>query len=633
MTFSTTRRTALYCLAFLCAFSAFAHTISGAVVDAKGAAVPNATVWLNQDRKPVKTECDGSGKFAFENVAIGPVEIVAWKQGFSCGGLDARVAGDATIQITLGEPGSITARVIERRLDPRTAASTPPKPIVGASVLVMYVNDAFHVSVADLARLGFPNPRSNDTGELIIDMLPKSEQCYASFTITHREYAEQRVPSYPVGGKPLTLPMLKGIALTGRVTNDQKDGVSDARVSILKSGPPPLKEYKETRADADGFYRALVEPGDYFVVARQSGYASVTPTRVSVKGDQDEATCDVTLAVGHRITGRVTAGDDKPVGGVSVQYISENTIFDESLTTTDGAFSLTAGAGEGKVHVVAPEGYIAGKGTDIEIKVLSQDLALGEPIRITALPEIAGTITDDTGAPQPNVIVSSIDLDPPAWAVSDDAGKFAVRLSEAPRGGTANFRAEHTRRFTRKDFTVTFASIQPQAIQLEEFEPNLARCDQSHVLNKLDGFRDKPAPKIDCKQWFNLPEGTQSLTLDALKGNVVVVIFWGGFDATSKGLLRLDQMNTLYQSLRDAGDVTFLGIHDSGSDATEVKEYIETFNVAYPVGIDNETATFDLYDIFSIPQIVLIDKKGVLRYYDVDGRLLELIKSLRREAN
>ena len=620
-------------LALACAISAYAHTISGAVVGGKGEAIPNATVWLSQDRKPVKTECDASGKFVFENVGIGPVEVVAWKKGFSCGGLDARVAGDATITITLGEPSSITARVIERRLDPRTAASTPPKPIVGASVLVMYVNDTFHVSVADLARLGFPNPRSNNAGELAIDMLPKGEQSYASFTITHREYAEQRVPSYPVGGKPLTLPMLKGIVLTGRVTNEEKNGVADARVSILKSGPPPLKEYKETRADADGFYRALVEPGDYFVVARQTGYASITPTRVSVRGDLDEATCDVTLAVGHRITGRVTAGDDKPVGGVTVQYISDDTIFDESLTTADGGFALTAGAGEGKVHVSAPEGYIAGKGTDIEIKVLSQDLALGEPIRITALPEISGTISDDTGAPQANVIVSSVDLDPPAWAVSDSEGKFAVRLSEAPRNGTANFRAEHTRRFTRKDFTVTFASLQAQAVTLEEFEPNLAPCDQSHVLNKLDGFRDKAAPKIDCKQWFNLPDGVQSLTLDALKGQVVVAIFWGGFDSTPKGLLRLEQMNTLYQSLRDAGDVTFLGIHDSGSDAGEVKEYIETFNVGYPVGIDNETATFDLYDIFSIPQIVLIDKKGVFRYYDVDGRLLELIKSLRREAN
>ena len=121
--------------------------------------------------------------------------------------------------------------------------------------------------------------------------------------------------------------------------------------------------------------------------------------------------------------------------------------------------------------------------------------------------------------------------------------------------------------------------------------------------------------------------------MGTVQGKVVVAIFWGGFDATPKGLLRLEQMNTLYHAFRDAGDVTFVGIHDSGSGSGEVTEYINAFNVEYPVGIDNETSTFDLYDIFAIPQIVLIDKKGVLRFYDVEGRLLELIKSLRREAN
>lgn len=622
----------------LCAIlssSSIAHTVSGNVVDAQGAPVPNAVVWINQDRTPRKTDCDANGAFSMEDVATGAAEIVAWKEGFACGGLDARVAGDATVSIALVEPGVISVHLIERRLDPRTAASTPPSPIVGARVLTMYVNNAFHVSVEDLARLGFPNPRSDESGLLEIDMLPKGERCFTSFTLTHREYAEVRIPSYPVDGKPLTLPMLKGIGLMGRVTNDAKGGVAKARVSILRSGPPPLKEYKETRTDADGFYRVLVEPGDYFVVARHSDYASVTPTRVSVPSGAEEAACDVALTTGYKITGRVTGKDNNPVGGVTVQYIADETVFDESITNADGTFALTAGAGEGKVHVQAPEGYIAGKGTDIEIKMLRQDIALNEPIYITELPRIEGTVVDEAGAPRPDAIVSSIDLDPPAWSVSDNAGYFTLQLEEAPRGGTATFRAEDTRRFARKDFTVTFADLKPQRVALVEFEPNVAPCDPARVLNKLDGFRNKKAPEIDCKQWFNLPAeggGAPKLAMEALKGKVVVLIFWGGFDTTPKGLTRLMQMNTLYEAFRDAGDVKFVGIHDSGSSPGEVTEYVNTYDVRYPVGIDNETATFDLYDIFAIPQIVLIDKRGIFRYYDVDGRLLELIKSLRREA-
>ena len=154
--------------AFCCA--AHAYKLTGMVLDTQAKPVPGASVWLNQDRNLKKAECTADGTFSFDDVAIGPAEIVAWKEGYACGGLDARVAGDANISIALGEPDSISVRVIERRLDPRTAASTPPSPIVGASVLVMFVNDAFHVSVEDLARLGFPNPRSDGQGELTIAM-------------------------------------------------------------------------------------------------------------------------------------------------------------------------------------------------------------------------------------------------------------------------------------------------------------------------------------------------------------------------------------------------------------------------------------------------------------------------------
>ena len=50
-----------------------------------------------------------------------------------------------------------------------------------------------------------------------------------------------------------------------------------------------------------------------------------------------------------------------------------------------------------------------------------------------------------------------------------------------------------------------------------------------------------------------------------------------------------------------------------------------------PIGCDADPfLTFDLYNTNTIPQTVLIDKQGILRYYKVDGRILELIKDLRR---
>ncbi|MDZ4857997.1 MAG: carboxypeptidase regulatory-like domain-containing protein [Candidatus Hydrogenedentes bacterium] len=624
-------RIVLFALIFVClACASYGHTVSGIVTDAQANPVANASVWLNQDRAPRKTDAAPDGTFSFDGVDTGLVEIVAWKEGLACGGMDARVAGDASVGIVLREPATVSLQLLERRLDPRTGAPEPPRPIAGARVLSLFVNNEFHASVEDLAPLGFPNPRSDDTGKLNLAFLPKGG--YASFTVTHREYADQHIPYYPVDHKELTLQMLRGIVLRGRATNNHKLGVPRARVSISKVGPPPLRKYKEALSDSDGFYDAILEPGDYFVVAKHREYASSEPVRVSVRIDQDEAVCDVALATAHRISGRVASKDDRPVAGVNVHYVKEGVIYDSALTSVDGSFELRASAGDGKIHVDAPDGYIAEQGTDVGVTVTDADVAIGSPLRITELPVITGTIVDEAGAPQANVIVSSTNLEPQEWTVTADDGSFALRLLRAPHDGQAQFRAEHPRRFTRADFSLALSDPAPQRIQLIEFTPDTSPCDPNAVRNELELFRDKPAPPIDCKEWFNVADAKTPVTIASLAGKVIVLVFWGGFDTTEQSLTRIRMMNTLHEVFRETDDVAVVGICDSISESDEVRAFLQTNSVQYPVGIDNETASFDLYDIFSIPQVVVLDKKGVFRYYDVEGRLLELIKSLRREA-
>jgi len=64
-----------------------------------------------------------------------------------------------------------------------------------------------------------------------------------------------------------------------------------------------------------------------------------------------------------------------------------------------------------------------------------------------------------------------------------------------------------------------------------------------------------------------------------------------------------------------------------------VGDYLKRRGITFPVGRDNEQSeTFEGYSIRYIPQVVLIDKKGLVRHYQGSGRLLELVKSYRREA-
>ena len=70
---------------------------------------------------------------------------------------------------------------------------------------------------------------------------------------------------------------------------------------------------------------------------------------------------------------------------------------------------------------------------------------------------------------------------------------------------------------------------------------------------------------------------------------------------------------------------------DASIEPSEVARYVYQYNIKFPIGCDADPfLTFDLYNTNTIPQTVLIDKQGILRHSKVNGRILELIKDLRR---
>ena len=97
------------------------------------------------------------------------------------------------------------------------------------------------------------------------------------------------------------------------------------------------------------------------------------------------------------------------------------------------------------------------------------------------------------------------------------------------------------------------------------------------------------------------------------------------------GRYHIEELRALHHLLSDVDDVAFISVHDAGKETEEVRQYIRDFDISFPVGYDADPfLTFDIYNTNFIPQTVLIDKKGVLRHYHTEGRLLELIKDLRR---
>ncbi|MBX7255028.1 MAG: carboxypeptidase regulatory-like domain-containing protein [Candidatus Hydrogenedentes bacterium] len=622
-------------LVYLLSNLSFAETfdVTGVVKDEASQPVSGAMVWLNQNRVPRKSLCDESGRFRFGGVEIGSVELTAWKEGYAVGGLDAKVVGSADVSIVLSSPDSVQVRLIERAMNTDSGTAGPPRAVAGARIKSMFVNDSFHVSVEDLSPLGFPGSRSDDSGLLTIANLPRGG--FLSFLITHREYAEVYIPYYPVGQKELAIQVARGVTVTGRVTDRQGTPLDGVRVTVYHSGPK-LQEAKEVKTSADGFYTAILPMGDFYVWAKYKNYVCLKPVPLSLTAEKEEYICDLTLDDAHRIQGQVVGTNDKPVAGVTVQYVVDSLVLDETLTSNKGEFSLEGGSGTGQVHVVPPDGYVSEYVTDIPVTLANEDIRVEKPVRLKELPVVEGVVKDAKGALCDRVVISTIEMDPPAWCVTDESGKFRLRLERAPIDGKARLRAEHAFRFERSDVEVSMDNLEPTTIQLDAFEPDTSECQPGRVTNKLASYRDRPAKGWDCDHWFNVSQELQdkpdSVTLESLKGKVVVLVFWAEFDNTQRGVATLDLANTIAKLYSPEDDVAVIGIHDSGSEIDEIKKILKDRDVRFIVGHDRESHTFSAYNIFAIPQILLIDKKGILRYYDVDGRLLELIKSLRREG-
>jgi hypothetical protein len=585
------------------------------------APLPNTTIWVVHDRKVYTGKSNGDGIWRLENLPSAPITLIAHKDTFSLAGSEGYLIQNETVNLQLRQPQDLILQTVT----PRNIA------IQGAVLRELRINDTFSVDYQLLTPHGLPGLYSDEEGTITIPYLPRYG--YGGVTVSHRKYLDGILPTVPIG-KPIPLVMLEGGKVRGRVTTPDGVGAAQAQVTLFRVRDMQNLIISETLTDPEGFYQISAPLKSFQIAVRHTDFSIPDPKSVTLSQTNPEVIINYGLLAPYHIAGTVVNQKGNPVPKTWVSYRSNQSTFNEALTNDRGEYTIVARKGNGQLNISPPAGYMTVKYPVIKLQLNEEEKNIDlNPIQLKPLPTISGRLTYQKKQPGVPIILQSLNTATPIWTTTNLDGRFSIQLDHMPDDQVIRWSAEHPLRFQRVSFETTLDGEEQDPFDLKSFRPDLKK-DPSRSPNDLTHLLNKPAPPWECDEWFNLPNGMESLNLQDLDGKVIVILLWGhwgGFGQHSASEERVQEFNAYSAAYKNTDDVVFLGIHDASQEPFEVEQTIKNWNVQFPVGCDaGVSVSFDLYNVSVIPQTVIIDREGIVRYIECDGRVPELIKAVRR---
>ena len=137
-----------------------------------------------------------------------------------------------------------------------------------------------------------------------------------------------------------------------------------------------------------------------------------------------------------------------------------------------------------------------------------------------------------------------------------------------------------------------------------------------------------PAPAFELKSNSGKP-----VSLGALRGQIVLVNFWASWcGPCRKEMPILEQLNRQY---RNKG-VTLVGVNVE-PDSEAASQWLKATPVSFPILYDVDSKVSKLYQVEGMPNTVIVDRKGNVRYIHrgyrpgAENEYLDQIRALLRE--
>jgi peroxiredoxin len=151
-----------------------------------------------------------------------------------------------------------------------------------------------------------------------------------------------------------------------------------------------------------------------------------------------------------------------------------------------------------------------------------------------------------------------------------------------------------------------------QQAELSPF-PEAAAASRAvaEITTEAAPYRLIPVPGEPAAPNFSLKAlSGPSRTLEALKGQVVLVNFWASWCPPC--IEEMPSMNRIYRRYREQG-LEILGINFQ-EEPEQIDRFLQRVAVEFPVLFDRDGAVAHQWSVFSMPTSFLLDRQGRVRY-------------------